>query len=297
MDINQKGNLVIENGKLRLRELRDNDCEKIVKIVRAFSIVATVKLFIAYTNNKSFKHTMRDMNENGLFEKLLDDFKRLEKELAQKKIVPNTIDCENFITEILSNFPDDHLFSPYGPIQVPFDKSVKEFIETAKDARELPKETAKDTREPPKRYLFRMGIEFDGKLIGCFTIDFTKRKTLGYYKETFGDPGIFIDPDYRKIKDIGTEPVWKYVFSLAASFVEEYYPFKDESIPISATTHRLNQETGGILCKANGFTEYNGLVLVNYGERRFFTISYTDFIREFKLDREKQRGKTIICTE
>jgi len=48
---------------------------------------------------------------------------------------------------------------------------------------------------------------------------------------------------------------------------------------------RVNRETGYILTPENGFKEYEEVVLHgNYGARRFFTISYNDFIDNFKLD-------------
>jgi len=90
--------------------------------------------------------------------------------------------------------------------------------------------------------------------------------------------------DHDRIVDIVQE-----VFSLARTIIKRFYPFNDQEILISATTHRVNRETGHIL--ENGFTEYKGAVLHgNYGARRFFTIKHKDFIDKFKLPEANYEG-------
>jgi len=213
-------------------------------------------------------------------QKLRKNFNHFDDVMSKEKIIYGSqqfTELLNKIEDAFKFYPDDHLFFPYGPIQAPFKESVKEFIDVAID-----------TGKMESRRMFRMGIVAENVLIGCFTIDFNKHKILGYPNETTGDPGIFIIPEYRKNKNNGLER-WKEVFSLATTIVKRFYPFNEQEILISATTHRVNRETGHIL--ENGFTEYEGAVLHgNYGARRFFTINRKDFINKFNLEKSGYEG-------
>ncbi|MCL2211281.1 MAG: hypothetical protein FWB95_05110 [Treponema sp.] len=262
-------NLLIKGNGICLRELQEDDIPRINEIVRVCAARSTWILYKVYKNESLIKHTLLDMNKrgnvnnDGLFGKLLKDF----------NIFDNMMSKKNYnLEEILRFYPDDHLFFSYGPIQSSFEESINEFINVAID-----------TRIEKKRRLFRLGIEIETKegkvLIGCFTFDYNKHKTQGYQHETTGDPGIFIHPDYRKASDKRT---WCETFILFTEFLKIDYPYKNDNIQISATTHRLNEETSNILSKKYGFEEFKAYVShENFGERRFFTISYNDFIKVF----------------
>jgi hypothetical protein len=215
---------------------------------------------------------MNDIFEKDFLSKLQKNFNYFDYMIEKKDITFGSDKFKKFIKdmeEAFILFPDDNLFFPYGPIHPPFEEKVKEFIKVAID-----------TNINKNRIKYRMGIMKDNMLIGCFTIDFNKHKIFGYPNETTCDPGIFIDPDYRK--DNGKRN-WEKVFFMATALVEKFYKFDEKEILISATTHRINAETSNILSPENGFVEFEGTVLNGeYGERRFFTISKKDFIDNFR---------------
>jgi len=268
-----------------LRELSENDdYVKILGIVRAYTAHSTRILYELYRKEKNFKYNMNDTFDKDFLSKLYKNFKHFDCITENKSI---TYKSDRFkillkkIEEVFKYFPDDHLFSPYGPIQPPFDESVKEFLDIAND-----------THKNNGRRLFRMGIMKNDKLIGCFTIDFNKHKFLGFQNETTGDPGIFIDPAFRDYKGKRT---WQYVFFMATKIVEEFFPVEKKEIEIGATTHRLNVETENILSEENKFKEFEGFVShAKYGARRFFTIKKEAFITNFRKDMSDYQ---VVITE
>lgn len=268
-------NLTIKGNGICLRELNndENDFKSIKNIIRACAARSTRKLYDAYRTSKCFKHTMLG---NKQIKKLIKTFKLFDEKISNDKIIDGSAEYKTFllnIEDVLTFFPDDNLFFPYGPIQAPFDESIKNFIELACDS-----------RSELNRNFFRLGIEKETKegkiLVGCVTFDFNKHNIIGFPEKTICDPGIFIHPMQKEFNGIRT---WQKTFFLVASFLKQDNRYKNENIKIGATTHSLNVETGNILCNENGFTEFDGLVFnSDYGERRFYYISYNDFLNNFK---------------
>jgi len=266
-----------------LRELSPDDYETILLVARACAAHYTRKLYESYLQDKNFKNNMNNVFKEEFFSKLIKNFKNFDLMMKKEGITYGSPHFKEFLDnleEALKYFPDDHLFFLYGPIQPPFEESVQKFLDAAIDAK-----NKKD------RKMYRMGIAVGDSLIGCFTIDFNKNKTTGYPKVTTGDPGIFIDPACRENNGIRR---WREVLSLAAKIVEEYYPFKENEIPISATTHRFNAETKNFLSPDNGFTEFQDVLHGKYGERRFFTVDQTVFIDKFDLSKKEPDYKAVI---
>ena len=279
--------MIVKCGReLYLRELVPADYDSIVDIVRACAARSTRNLYHLYKDksfNNNFKHNMNDIFEKDFLVKLRKNFRHFDDIMSKEKIIYGSQQFTDFLDKIKNAFkfyPDDHLFFPYGPIQPPFNESIKEFLDTAIDASQM-----------ENRRIYRMGIVVKNVLIGCFTIDFNEHKILGYPKITTGDPGIFITPHCRDNNNIRS---WQEVFSLATTIVERFYPFNDQKNEISATTHRVNEETNNILSSNKGFKEFEGTVLhSSYGARRFFTINYNDFIKNFKLPGTNYKGEIV----
>ena len=265
--------MTISCGKnIYLRELSPGDEDRILEIVYACAANSTRLLYRAYKNsmyNQSFRISMNDILEKDFLPKMFKNFKNFDNIMARKNITKKE-QYEAYLDEIyeaLKFFPDDHLFFPYGPIQPPFEKKVKEFLDSAIK-----------TKDDNDRRIYRMGIMKYDVLIGCFTIDFDEHIVEDYPDITTGDPGIFIDPACRIDNGISS---WKVAFLLATTIVEKFCPSKVKENKISVTTHRLNEETGNILSESNGFKEH-GPVNTEYGARRFFTITQQEFVTNFR---------------
>jgi len=276
--------MIVKCGKdIYLREIYPDDYERILEIVRACAAHCTRELYRSYLQNDKFKNNMNNVFEKDFLSKLAGNFKHFDNMMAKEGTTLGSPHFKEFMDKLedaLKYFPDDQLFSLYGPIQPPFDESVREFINAAIDA-----------KAKKERKMYRMGVAVGDSLIGCLTIDFNKNKTPGYPKETTGDPGIFLDPGCRENNGIRR---WREVLSLAAKIVEEYYPFKENEIPISATTHRFNAETKNFLSPDNGFAEFPDILHGKYGERRFFTVDQKVFIDKFDLSKEDPGYKAVI---
>jgi len=178
------------------------------------------------------------------------------------------------------------LFSPYGPIQYPFDKAVETYISKA----------AAERIQTPKRKEFHLGVKYDNKLIGCFAFDFIE-KTIETYR-AICDVGIFIDPEHREIMKGETVigRLWRETFFVAAVFIEEIFKLYeiDENIYVYATTHPLNLETGGIFSVKNGW-EHICTKETKYGKRKYLVIKYKDFLETY-INKQRNVDNGIQAT-
>jgi GNAT superfamily N-acetyltransferase len=272
--------LIIEGGNLCLRELRQDDYERLVEIVRDYSINSTVLLYGLYRKNRDW--VTSTMRENDL-DKVLDIF---DTKVNGDDI---TVDCRS-LKEDLNNCSDELLFSPYGPIQAPFRISVKNYIGKALQE-----------RQEPERKVFRMGIDYQGTLIGVFTFDVIECVIQDC--RTIGDIGVFIDPAYRNH--------WSGTLYYVAYLMHHVLGFQDKSqnLYISATTHPLNSETRGLsiagqeekrclLDPSYGWREKTP-ISSSYGKRRIFVAEYIKYIQEGLLCSKLKRPLriTIIAEE
>jgi hypothetical protein len=272
----ERSNLVFESavtdagGKeytTRLRELKPDDCKRIIQIVRNYSENATLLLYTAYRENR--EQAVRNIRENDL-DRVLNVFGVLDKHYQGDITI-----LKRFIT----NFPEADLFSPYGPIQAPFADGVKQYIEKAIQE-----------RNKPDRDTIRLGIEIDGNLIGGFVFDFTKKKVEDYI--TIGDFGVYTENTKT------ARPGWRYAVYPAIYFIDSVvkgYEDKGENLYISATTHPCNLETSKMFSKERGFREVGGRISTGYGSRRKFVCKYSDFIGNFLVS-PKTQNMNHECT-
>jgi hypothetical protein len=209
--------------------------------------------------------------------KLLKHFTDYEKELSPADKYDDKKMRDFFIDkyDVIEYYPNDILFAPYGPAQVP---SVKE-VRTLVDKVEMFVDEARKAGKAKDRELFRLGIYLGKVLIGCLTFEYNLIETEGYDAKTTLNPEIIIDPKYRKREGTYIRR-WREVFALLVAFLEDFYPDRNKKIPISATIHFLNSEMEDILTGV--FVEYKGI-----WERRFFTIGYREFKNFFRLDDPK----------
>jgi len=271
ISMNTKRNLT-ENGGLRLCELEHADFDRVLEIARACAVRATRNMYDACHRDRLFRPSMREMAGEKTIKNILEAFDRFDSVLSAKKHRTGSSGYKSLLLEaetILKAYPEDHLFSPYGPIQAPFKESVEKFIALAV-------KTGKAT----KRKVFRRGIALGDKLIGCFTFDVKEYQIEGYPGKTTGDFGLLIDPDHRTMG--GKAEIWRGVFSRAVPDIEKHYPYKESGLRLSATVHRLNLEMGHIWCAKNGFKDEGLFRHKTYGERRFFTIGFKDFVQRFE---------------
>lgn len=237
----------------RMRELQSEDSDRITQIVRNYSENATLLLYTKYRERR--EQTIQDIRESGL-DKVLTVFEFLDKHY-QEDI--------NILQRLMTTFPDEELFSPYGPIQAPFAEGVKHYIDTAIQE-----------RNNPNRDTFRMGIEIEGSLIGGFVFDLIRKK-LGDYI-CIGDLGAFTE------HTAAARPAWLYALYPAIFLMDNFvkgYKDKGENLYISATTHLCNSETQKTFVKERGFIELGHNIPTVYGPRRTFVCKYSDFIEKF----------------
>jgi hypothetical protein len=276
-------NLRIESGALCLRELREGDCEPLEKIIRDYTVNSTLLLYSLYIKDKETK--ARAMCENGL-DMLRDAFKKFDVTVSGSVV---TNDDYKRLKDVMEKYyPDELLFSPYGPIKPQhgenFEKKVKEYIETAQT--ELKK---------PKREFFRMGIEYQETLIGGFTFDIIEDAITDDHDNTYrtiGDIGAFLETSHRNRL---AETLY-----CAAYLINHLIGSQDkiENLYISVITHPLNSETHNLLEK-RGWNLIDS-VTSHYGneKRKRFVATYTDIINKFLLqNHEKPARITKIITE
>jgi len=287
ISLNDLNNVLIESDTVCLCELKESDYSRIVEIVGAYSLEATALLFNqSYLHNRdNFKSEIQryDNSLNRVL-KMFDSIQltvtnRFEfncgREALQRGERNNWREHIEHIKQVLNR---NVLFSPYGPLQAMTSESVNNFIARAIEARNI-----------AERELFRLGIKIKDTLIGCFVFDFIYNE-IEYRNTTYhtiGDIGIFIDPDYRSIKDNNGKIVsrsWLETFKTAASFIKEIFHLykKYDNTFISATTHPLNMETGGILSNYYGFFNLEETIETEYGQRKRFIINIDKFFEIFK---------------
>ena len=306
-DLNWANNIFITSNTITLCELEDSDCTTILNIVKAYSLEATAVLFNElYLQNKEISEEEIKRQDKKLLKtfrlfdiiQLRNSFepyssknliKKDENRERRKHInrlineIKNTLGCNN----------TQGLFSPYGPLQAMTISSVKKFINKAKN-----------TRNSKKRKTFRLGIKYKDILIGCFTFDFIYKKIKhdnnDYY--TIGDFGIFINPEYREIKDKNgniTNRCWRdtfFVFSVLIKKIFFHY-IKNENTYISATTHPFNTETQRMFSTDNKFIYLKNRINSKYGNRKHFIIKYEDFLDVFlekRCEEEYNEQKTWV---
>jgi hypothetical protein len=230
------------------------------------------------------------MKEDEELRKVLDSFNILSNELEGEKqrissdtsIVAKSTEYKKIYEAKIKKLVASPHFSTFGPLPSPFIDSAKKYISDAKDA-----------RTKPDREGFRLGIEKDGKLIGCLAHHFTvfqlgKRPgavlPTGFPSETTGQSGIFIDPDYRQGGKYGIPPLIHEVSTLGAALLEKIYPPELKKTPICLTAHPLNIDSLAIIReRMTGIKEHGVGIHPSFGKRIFFTISYGNFIESIHL--------------
>jgi hypothetical protein len=273
----------MESGDLCLRELRQDDCGRLVEIARNYSVNSTYLLYDLYRKDK--EANAKAMCDNGL-DMLLDAFKKFDATISGY-VVTNT-DYKRLKDVMEKYYPDRLLFSPYGPIKPQsgenFEIKVKEYIETAQ--RELKKQ---------KRDFFRMGIEYKENLIGGFAFDIIEDVIKDDHNNeyrTIGDLGVFLETTHRN----------RLVETLycGADLISHLISFQDEikNLYISVTTHPLNSETR-ILLEKRGWKLIDSVTSHYDNEKRKrFVIKYTDIINKFlHQNHEKPTRITKIIME
>ena len=281
---NRLENIIIESDTVTLCELESTNRQNIKEMVRNYSVTATALLYAQKFLDDPIKSEKEAITNDETLKKVFSQFRSLktdrnDKFIDYRKNKDKSIEQVDAIKkDINERFKPDMLFSPYGPIQYPFDKAVEKYISKA----------AAERSHKPKREEFHLGIKYDDKLIGCFAFDFIENTiNSDDSKETYraiGDVGIFIDPDHREIKKekkvIGK--FWRETLFVAAVFIEKIFKLykNDKNIYVYATTHPLNLETGGILSIENGW-KYICTKETKYGNRKLFVIKYKDFLETY----------------
>jgi hypothetical protein len=238
-----------------VRELQPEDCDRLVEIVRCHSRRATRALYIAYCEGK--EQFMRNVGDRKL-NNILDIFGNVGQRYSKS---------EKVVERYIRSFSDEQLFSPYGPIQAPFEEDVKEYIKSAIDE-----------RNQPDRDTFRLGIEINSRLTGVFVFDF-KEKTIkddGKNYRTIGDIGICTE-DSETVRlgwRYAIYPVMYFINSVVKGRVD-----KSEDLYISITTHPCRFETQKLL--GSCFTGMEGNIPSAYGPRKTFVCEYAKFIGNF----------------
>jgi hypothetical protein len=254
------------NGKIytaRMRELQQDDCDRLTGIVRNYSENATLRLYAAYHEKR--ERIVQAIRESGL-DRILNVFESFNKQY-QGDI--------NTLKQYITSLPDEELFSPYGPIQAPFSDGIKNYIDGAIGE-----------RIRPDRDTFRMGIEIAGTLIGGFVFDFIKTEVDTY--KTIGDIGIYTEHTQT------ARPGWRYALYPAIYFIDSVvkgYEDKGENLYISATTHPCNIETQRTFSTESGFIELDKNISTAYGPRKMFVCRYSDFLKNFLPRPEKLKIK------
>jgi hypothetical protein len=139
--------------------------------------------------------------------------------------------------------------------------------------------------------LFRLGIDYEKELIGCFEFDYTEKTICG--KRTIGNLGIFIDKEFRNRKDEKKEPIyrWHDVFSSGVFLLKRFLKEpKTNDLYISASMHPYNTEAGShIITEQNGFLLKETRHEVKYNmqqreqqQRDYYVSKYDVFMKNFK---------------
>jgi hypothetical protein len=164
-------NLIITHDVLRIRDLTDDDHDRIVELIRNFSKDATAALYKEWTKDRP--GIEEKMCRCGLPE-LVGRFIAFDQSMSG---VAGEDRPGQFRRE-LETWEDKDLFCPYGMLQAPFEKNAARYIQWAKD-----------TAQGNPRDEFRMGVEYNHALIGCFVFHLQKKKLRKY--QTIGDFGVF----------------------------------------------------------------------------------------------------------
>ena len=270
----------ITSGLLKLRELQLDDKKALLKIVRDYAEFSTLRLYRAYQENRrEIEKNMNKTRLNYLFKvfRILDEYSSLygDSEIRKK----------------LSEFCNEDLFSPYGPMnenRMSFtENGVKRYIEEA----QINRISLRDT--------FRMGIEYENCLIGCIVFDTIKRKIKlkGDKLTTIGDVGVFMN----SLKESRLQLLPS--IRLILYFVDNYLKLENKSdLYISMTTHLCNQETKTLLRTSRGFqlvkNREEELIPSKYGLRKQYVIPYSMLIKTmYPRDHENiivKIGNTIV---
>jgi hypothetical protein len=267
--MSDKNSVIISSNIVCLRELQHNDRERIAEIAREAAIYSTSILFGEYLNDKEKEKKKMSICDPSL-EHLIPYFEEITKQMS--KPISSNERVKILKNYISTRIPEQNLFFAYGPLQTPLDKSSEEYIRNAITWREM-----------PKREAFRMGIEYEGKLIGCCVFDFLEPTSITSEHKITGDLGILVHPDYRILeKNDRRTKCWCEAFFAMAAFIQQIFPLyypDDTDMYIYVTTHPCNRETKNIL--ANGFTPLGEINNINYGSRKLFEIKYGDFLHYF----------------
>jgi len=283
--------IIIESDTVSLHELNKGDSINNIKnIVNAYSMQATAVLYNqSFLKDRNiFKQEIQAYDSDGSLNNLKRLFEQTQlrnqfEYFCGKSAIRHNEHNEyrqhiNTIKNALFPNNENIIFSPYGPLQKISDGVVNEYISKA----------IKE-REKQKRLFYRFSIMYEGRYIGGFVFDFIYDKFKEY--NIIGDIGIFIDPEHRGIRDNSGNirgRIWRDTFFVFSIFLKNVFPLfkKHENTHISATTHPLNMETGGILSEKYKF-KYKGIIPTSYGKRKFYLIGYDDFIETFA---EKQKN-------
>ena len=246
--------IAIEHEDLRIRELTEGDLDRIVELIRNFSMDTTSALYEAYTGGR--EKVEKEMYECGLPELVT----RFETFNNQTDSTVTGINRLNKFREALKTWDEGDLFCPYGMLQAPFARNTENYIRRAVNT------AAENPRDE-----FRMGVEFRGRLIGCFVFDFIKKTVVN--KETIGDFGMFGESAMM------THP--GAIYYPVVYFLEGMLPASQKKkIHIGVTLHPCDYIRPPFFAPEYGF-EPAGTVEYLYGnsKRNRFTAKYSDFAK------------------
>jgi hypothetical protein len=239
-----------------MRELTEvGDCETIAKIIRDYYETATWLLYEVYLKNpEQEKENIKKYELEYILDtfKLLDESEKPPKEKSQFK-------------EAIRQCSDAELFSPYGTIKAPFKEGAYAYVEQSIDE-----------RNEVERKIFRMGIEHNGKLIGCFAFGLIEQMIQGY--RTIGNLGIFWEDTPM------AEEYWKEAIYPAKYFIDQVlgYENKSDDLYISVRVHLCNHLILPLVTPKQGFKDITNFFSYRAaGKRKIFIAPYSDFIYKF----------------
>ena len=269
-------NIEITSGQLKLRELKltKREINDIFLIVRDYAEFSTMRLYKAYKEKREeIEKCMKKTNLIYLFQVFHD-------------LDEHTLYTDSQIIDKLHNRPDKDLFSPYGPMnenELYFTKRmVRTYIEDAK------------IKNKPLRNSFRMGIEYENRLIGCIVFDtIVKNINLnGNQITVIGDIGVFLESSNYSRRQLARS------IQLMLYFVDKYLELENkDELFISMTTHLCNQETEPLLRSIRGFQRDEKLILTEHGLRKHYVISYSKIKNGYLRDPENitvKIGNTVM---
>jgi hypothetical protein len=279
LDDLDRNKIIYKLGSFTFRELSKRDGKdkgRIVEIIKECAIRSTVILYKNFL--RAPKRIEENINEDHKhLQHLLFEFKNMKDIFPYNEQSLEREDPFNIISKHIEvAMSPNKLFATFWPIQDPFKDNTVNYIEKAIEAR-----SGKGERK-----LFRLGIEYEKELIGCFEFDYTEKTICG--KKTIGNLGIFIDPKFRNTENEKGEKISSFpdVFSSGALLLDNFFkkPKKLDDLYISASTHPLNFEVRShIINDSTGFDliETKTEVKYNMQQRDYYVSKYDVFMKNF----------------